>query len=89
MKMPPSEQVAGPVLTSRKVDHNLHVNTFYHVTFDMYVPSNFKVLFFPRTLCCMTHFLTFRNCYLLGSDLFVFGGGQNFDLFYQLSWLRV
>ena len=89
MKMPPSEQVAGPALTSSKVNQNLHVNTFYHVTFNMYVPSNFRILFFPRTLCCMTHFLTFRNCYLLGSDLFVFGGGQNFDLFYQLSWLRV
>ena len=89
MKMPPSEQVAGPALTSSKVNQNLHVNTFYHVTFNMYVPSNFRILFFPRTLCCMTHFLTFRNCYLLGSDLFVLGGGQNFDLFYRLSWLRV
>ena len=48
MKMPPSEQVAGPALTSRKVDHNLHVNTFYHVTFDMYFPSNFQVLFFSQ-----------------------------------------
>ena len=87
MKMPPSEQVAGPAPTSRKVDHNLHVNTFYHVTFDMYFPSNFQVLFFPRTLCCMTHFLTFRKCYVLGSDLFVLGGGQNFDLFCPASTL--
>ena len=59
MKMPPSEQVAGPALTSRKVDHNLHVNTFYHVTFDMYFPSNFQVLFFPELCVAWPTFLLF------------------------------